>query len=285
MTSLAYTRNYVTQAHLRAAYESLGHTSHDRTWEATLLITPELYLRWACPVLAPAPEPYPETESDPDIEPAGWDTFDAPLVDWYVIAEAGELDWPPLRPEEEIWPALLAEHPVPTGEHAEKQARMRGKSIEEMHRDHLRRQYLSDAHIVGGKRHKGDVNFSPLVRDWSVTARELADFIDTHRPPKLSSEQRVMAQGARRAQLIAELDNTTASLGHLMRNAARDQGPKLRRGFKADMVRWTGVTRPTVDAWLNSGGCCEGTVPDENGTPHPGHTHTPDEAKAGEQPA
>ncbi|WP_329317288.1 hypothetical protein OG723_44625 (plasmid) [Streptomyces sp. NBC_01278] len=105
-------------------------------------------------------------------------------------------------------------------------------------------------------------------------ARELVTFIDSHRPPKLTAEQRVMSQGVRLSQLEAELENTKASLARLMRNAARDQGERPRRGFKSDLSRWAGVSRPTVDAWLNDGECCEGAVPDEDDTVHQGHTHT-----------
>jgi hypothetical protein len=260
MTVVGYTRNYVTQEHLARAYRRLGHTSTAPAWSATLLIDIGLTMHWACRVLHP-----PEMREE---YPSGHT--------WHVIAEAGELDWPPLRPEAEIWPALLAKHPVPTGELAERQARFMGKSIEETHRDHLRTHYLSDAHIGRSKRNASDVNFDPLVRDWDVTARELADFLDTHRPPKLTAEQRVMEQGVHRAQLLAELASTDASLSRLMRNAARDQGDRTRRGFKSDMHRWAGVSRPTVDAWLSDAGCCEGSVPDEDGALDPGHTHTAD---------
>ncbi|MET9776096.1 hypothetical protein ABZ023_17880 [Streptomyces sp. NPDC006367] len=255
MTEIEYTANYVTQVELRRAYDRLGHTSTAPAWSAVLLIRPTLTMAWACPVLA-SPE---EREERPS------------LSDWHVIAEAGELDWPPLKPEEEIWPALLAKHPVPTGEEAERSAAMWGQSVEEMHRDHLRRHYLSDAHIGGMKRNKTDVNFDPVVRDWDVTARELAEFIDTHRPPRLTTEQRVMAQGVRLARLEAQVEIAKVSLARLMRNAARDQGEKLRHGFKADMVAWSGKSRPTVDAWLADSGCCEGAVPDEDGVSLPDH--------------
>ncbi|MDI3101992.1 hypothetical protein QJ054_33700 [Streptomyces sp. AN-3] len=249
MTAIAYTANYVTQLQLRRAYERLGHTSTAPEWSATLLIRDTLTMAWACPVLAP---------------PAELEEYPARHY-WHVIAEAGELDWPPLKPESEIWPALLNKEPVPSGEQAERAAAMWGKTVEEAHRDALRRHYLSDAHIGGMKRNKTDVNFDPLVRDWDVTARELAAFIDTHRPPKLTTEQRVMVQGVRLAQLEAQVESTKDSLGRLMRNAARDQGEKLRRGFKTDMSAWSGKSRPTVDAWLADGGCCEGAVPEEDG--------------------
>jgi hypothetical protein len=258
VTRIEYTRNYVTQVELSRAYQRLGHTSTAPAWSAVLLIDIGLTMSWACPVLHP-----PEVREQ---YPAGHE--------WHVIAEAGELDWPPLRPEEEIWSALLKRQPVPTGDLAQRQARFLGKTVEEMHRDHLRQHFLSDSHIGGMKRNPTDVNFDPLVRDWDVTARELADFIDSHRPPKLTAEQRVMAQGVRLAELEAAVASTKASLGHLMRNAARDQGERPRRGFKSDMSRWGGVSRPTVDAWLSDGGCCEGAVPDEDGTTHPSHTHT-----------
>lgn len=249
MTEIRYTSNYVTQSELRRAYDRLGHTSPERAWTATLLIDDGLRMSWACPVLTdPAPEP----------EDVGVRHL------WHVIAAAGELDWPPLRPETEIWPALLARYPVPTGEQAEEQARFMGKSVEQLHMDRLRAHFLSDAHIGPTKRNRRDVSFDPLVRDWDATARQLAEFIDAHRPPKLTAEQRVMAQGVRRAELEAELANTTASLGRLMRNAARDQGERPRRGFKADLARWGGVSRPTVDAWLANSGCCEGAVPDDD---------------------
>ncbi|GGR54405.1 hypothetical protein GCM10015536_69740 [Streptomyces griseomycini] len=246
MTEIAYTANYVTQEQLQRAYARLGHTSPTPKWAATLLIRPSLTMAWACPVLASD-----RTEEHPA------------LYDWHVIAEAGELDWPPLRPEEDIWPALLAKDPLPTGERAERQAAMLGQTVEEMHHAALRRHYLSDAHIGGMKRNKTDVNFDPVVRDWDVTARELAQFLDTHRPPKLTAEQRVMVQGVRLAELEAQVADAKDSLGQLMRNAAREQGERLRRGFKADMTAWSGKSRPTVDAWLADAGCCEGPVPDE----------------------
>ncbi|MCG8971846.1 hypothetical protein [Streptomyces sp. CL12-4] len=258
MPLIEYTANYVTQAELRRAYERLGHTSTVPAWSATLLIRPSLTMAWACPVLA-SPE---EREESPA------------RYDWHVIAEAGELDWPPLKPEDEIWPALLEKEPVPTGDLAERQAAMWGKTVEEFHRDALRRHYLGDAHIGGMKRNKIDINFDPIVRDWDATARELAAFVDAHRPPKLTAEQRVMVQGVRLAQLEAQVESTKDSLGRLMRNAARDQGEKLRRGFKADMAAWSGKSRPTVDAWLSDGGCCEGSVPDEDGAPVQDHAPT-----------
>jgi hypothetical protein len=258
MTEIRFATAYVTQEHLRRAYERLGHTSKTPTWSATLLIDLSLCLSWACPVLVE-----PETDEYPAV------------YGWHVIAEAGELDWPPLKPESEIWPALLEKEPVPTGERAEREAQVWGHgSVEEWHREKLRLHYLSNAHIGGSKRNAMDVNFDPIVRDWDASARELAAFVDSHRPPKLTTEQRVMTQGVRRAQLIAELASTEASLSRLMRNAARDQDERPRRGFKADLSRWSGVSRPTVDAWLKDGGCCEGAVPDEDGTTHPGHTHT-----------
>ncbi|MEI5525549.1 hypothetical protein WB401_13390 [Streptomyces brasiliscabiei] len=252
MTAIEYTRNHVTQKELARAYQRLGHTSTAPDWAATLLIDVGLTMSWACPVLHP-----------PELR-----TEHSNGHSWHVIAEAGELDWPPLRPESEIWPKLLAKDPVPTGEWAEKQARFLGKSIEQMHHDRLRAHYLSSAHIPGpggnstaSKRNPTDVNFDPIVRDWDATARELAHFLDTHRPPKLTAEQRVMAQGVHLAELEAAVANTKASLGRLMRNAAGDQGDRARRGFKSDMSRWGGVSRPTVDAWLSDDG--EGDVPDE----------------------
>jgi hypothetical protein len=265
MTAIAYTANYETQVKLRRAYARLGHTSTTPAWSATLLIRDSLTMAWACPVLA-APELREEN-------PASYD--------WHVIAEAGELDWPPLRPEEEIWPTLLAKEPVPTGEQAERDAAFLGKTVEEMHRDALRRHYLSDAHLMGLKCNKADVNFDPIVRDWGATARELAAFIDANRPPKLTDEQRVMVQGVRLAQLEAEVTSTKASLSRLMRNSARAQEGKLRRGFKSDMARWSGASRPTVDAWLADGGCCEGAVPEEDGTLRSGHSHHLDVERTG----
>lgn len=255
MTEIAYTRNYVTQEQLRRAYARLDHTSRAPEWSATLLIDEGLDLWWACPVL----EPTIEFDGEPSVRST-----------WHIIAKAGELDWPPLKPEDEVWPALLAKEPVPTGERAERAAKMMGhSSVEDWHRDVLRQHYFGDAHIGGMKRNPTDVNFDPVARDWDATARELAAFIDTHRPPKLTSEQRVMVKGVEKAELEARLASVKVSLGHLMRNAARDQGPRLRHGFKSDMARWGDVTRPTVDAWLADGGCCEGAVPGENG-----HTHT-----------
>ncbi|MFB7896054.1 hypothetical protein ACFC1B_06965 [Streptomyces xiamenensis] len=251
MTRVEYTRNYVTQRELARAYERLGHRPTTEAWTATLLIDDVLTMRWVCPVLHPQElsEEYPAGHT------------------WHLIAEAGELDWPPLRPEEEIWPALLERNPPPTGEQAERNARMLGRSVEEMHREQLRQHYLGSAHIVGAKRNQTDVNFDPLVRDWDVTARELAAFLDTHRPPKLTAQQRVMVQGVHLAELEAVVASTKASLARLMRNAAREQGHPLPRGFKRDMAEWGGRSRPTVDAWLAEGGGCEGAVPDEDGTP------------------
>ncbi|HEY2096298.1 MAG TPA: hypothetical protein VGH72_07540 [Pseudonocardia sp.] len=262
MTRVEYTRSYVTQVELARAYRRLGRPDCPApAWSAVLLIDVGLTMRWACPVLHPpvVQETYPSGH------------------DWHVIAEAGELDWPPLRPEAEIWPALLEREPIPTGDYAEKQAQFLGVSVEQMHRANLRRHYLGDAHIRGMKRNWRDVNFDPLVRDWDATARDLAAFIDEHRPPKLTTEQRVMAQGVRLVQLEAEVSDTKASLGRLMRNAARDQGGRPRRGFKSDLSRWGGVSRPTVDGWLANGGGCEGAVPDEDGTTtHPEHTPATD---------
>ncbi|MBF6333585.1 hypothetical protein [Nocardia transvalensis] len=262
MTEVVFTANYVTQVELAKAYRRLGHTCPTPAWSATLLISKGLSMAWGCPVLPPEElrdEEYPARH------------------DWYVIADAGELDWPPLKPEEQIWPALLEKHPVPTGKQAEFAARAMGKaSVEEAHREQLRHHYLGNAYIGGAKRNPTDVNFDPIVRDWDATARALADFLDAHRPPKLTSEQRVMAQGVRLAQLEAAVAATKMSLGHLMRNAAREtrvSGDKLRRGFKSDMSRWGGVSRPTVDAWLAAGGCCEGAVPGSDTTES---RHTPD---------
>lgn len=262
MTRIEFTGNYVTQAELSRAYRSLEHTPPvPSRWSAALLISRGLGMRWVCPVLHP-----PELREE---HSAGHT--------WHVIAEAGELDWPPLRPESEIWPALLERDPVPTGDLAECQARFLSKNVEEMHRDNLRRHFLGDAHIGGMKRNPSDVNFDPAVRDWDATARELAAFLDDHRPPKLTTEQRVMEQGVRLAELKAEVASTKASLGRLMRNAKRDQGNQAgRSGFKNDMAHWGGVTRPTVDAWLSDSDCCEGAVPDEDGTTHTSHTHTCD---------
>ncbi|MGW8558148.1 hypothetical protein [Streptomyces tubercidicus] len=257
MTEIAYTRNYVTQEHLGRAYRRLGHTSTAPMWSATLLIRPGLTMAWACRLL--------EDEELREDSPA--------RHGWHVIAEAGELDWPPLRDEAEIWPALLAKHPVPSGPQAERQAEMYGESIEEMHRSQLRRHYLGDAHIGKIKRNPIDINFDPIVRDWDASARELAAFIDAHRPPKLTADQRVMEQGVRLVELEAAVENTKIGLARLMRNARRDQGDEPRRGYKAKLQRWSGRSRPTVDAWLADGGCCEGAVLDDDGTPL-GHTHT-----------
>ncbi|MEW2068428.1 hypothetical protein [Streptomyces sp. NPDC007346] len=234
---IEYSRRHETQVQLARAYQRLGHTPKVYARSAILLIDPDLTLLWACRVLKPA-----EVREE---DPAAYG--------WHVIAEAGELDWPPLRPEDEIWPALLARHPIPTGDTAEHQARMLGKGIEEMHRDALRYRYLGTAHIGRIKRNSTDINFSPLVRDWDATARELAEFIDTHRPPRLTTEQRVMAQGVHLAQLEAAVTATKAGLSSLVSNASREQGAKPRWGFKADMHRWSGVSRPTVDAWLTGG--------------------------------
>lgn len=250
MTRVEYTHQYVTQVELAKAFQRLGPpVAPVPDWSAILLIGISLTMSWACPVLEPPEvrEEYPAAHG------------------WHVIAEAGELDWPPLRPEEEIWPALLAREPIPTGVDAEQQARLLGVSIEQMHRDNLRRHYLGDAHIGGMKRNPSDINFDALVRDWDATARELAAFLRSHHPPKLTAEQRVMAQGVRLAQLEAEVTNTKNSLAHLMRNAERQQGEHTRRGFRSDLARWGGVSRPTVGSWLSDGGG-EGSAPSSAGT-------------------
>ncbi|RZF02889.1 hypothetical protein [Streptomyces albidoflavus] len=234
MTEIAYTATYVTQVELGRAYQQLGHSSSTRPWSATLLIGHELTMSWACRVLD-------RNASEED---------GTTRHTWHVIAEAGELDWPPLRPEPEIWPALLEREPVPTGERAEREAQLLGTSVEAMHRDRLRQHYLGPAHLSGLKRNATDVNFSPLVRDWAATARELASFIDSHRPPRLTVEQRVMEQGVRLAQLEAAAENAKASLARLLRNANHAQGEQPRHGFKSDLMRWAGKSRPTVDAWL-----------------------------------
>ncbi|WP_158933567.1 hypothetical protein [Streptomyces sp. NRRL S-1868] len=253
MTTIRYTGNYETQDQLRRAYERLGHTPPPApAWSATLVIDHNLCMSWACPKLL-------AEEFRLEDRPAGYE--------WHVIAQAGELDWPPLRPEEEIWPALLEQHPVPTGERTEEQSRMYGGgNVEDWHYKRLRDIYFGDAHIRGRKRNASDVNFSPLVRDWDATARELADFLNTHRPPKLTTEQRVMAQGVHLAELQVQVEHTKTSLGRLMRNAARAQRQpdgRLPHGFQSNMSRWGGMARTTVVAWLADGGHCEGAVPDE----------------------
>ncbi|MEV5204385.1 hypothetical protein [Streptomyces sp. NPDC053720] len=234
MTEIAYPAQYVTQDQLGRAYHRLGHTSPTNRWSATLLIDEDLRMYWACPVVAA-----PATDEDPA------------RYDWQVIADAGELDWPPLRDEEEIWPALLAKHPVPTGHQAEAQARLTGKTVEEWHRESLRRTYLCDAHIGTTKRNPTDINFSPLVRDWDATARELAAFLDTHPAPKLTTTQRIKAQGVHRARLLDELSSTNMSLARLMRNVVKNPSNLEEKPRKLDLARWAGVTRPTVDSWLN----------------------------------
>ncbi|MFD8340581.1 hypothetical protein ACFV42_49600 [Streptomyces solisilvae] len=259
MTHIAFNGGYVTQEQLSCAWRRLGHRSAPvPQWSATLLINKGLEMFWACRVLEP-----PEVREE---YPARYE--------WHVIARAGELDWPPLKPESEIWPALLEQQPVPTGDLAERQARMLGKTVVQMHRDTLRQHFLSDAHIGGLKRNPTDVNFSPIVRDWDATARDLAAFIDANRPPKLTAEQRVMEQGVRLAELEAAVETTKASLAHLMRNAAREQGDNPRYRFKADLVRWSGKTAPTVKGWLSGGSYCEGSFSDEDGIRYgTGHGH------------
>ncbi|MFD6243355.1 hypothetical protein ACFWFV_28315 [Streptomyces diastaticus] len=241
MTDVAYTAAYVTQVELGRAYQRLGHTSPARPWRATLLINPELVMAWACRVLDRT-----STGEDPA------------RYTWHVIADAGELDWPPLRPEGEVWPALLAKEPVPTGDRAEQEAQWLGTTVEEMHRARLRDHYLGDAHSIGLKRRPADINFDPLVRDWDATARELAHYLDTHQPPRLTVDQRIMEQGARLAKLEAETESAKRGLARLVRNARDAQGEQLRRGFKADLARWSGRTRPTIDAWLTD------TTPDQD---------------------
>uniref|UniRef100_UPI003F4991B1 hypothetical protein n=1 Tax=Amycolatopsis sp. CA-096443 TaxID=3239919 RepID=UPI003F4991B1 len=245
MTVVEYTcGHYVTQEQLRRAYQRLGRPERPApAWSAVLLIGLELRMQWACPVL---------------------ETPKARSHSWNVIAEAGELDYPPLRPEPEIWPALLERHPQPTGDTAEKQARFLGMTVEQWHRDALRRRFLTpaDAQVRGVKLNPGDINFDPLVRDWDATARQLAAFLDEHRPPRLTAEQRVMAQGVRLAQIENQRADARTSLARLMRNAEREQpDPRPRKGFKTDLARWGGVSRPTVNAWL------AGADPDDPGMP------------------
>lgn len=243
MTVVAYlTPNYITSTELDRAYRLLEHPTTTPTWSATLLITRDLVMHWACPVRIDDESP------EDDLYSRGASHA------WHIIAGAGELDWPPLRDEDDIWPALRQRHPLPTGELAEQQAKTTGHTTEEMWRNQMRHHYLSASHVVIGgrpcKRNPNDVNFDPIVRDWMVTARELVDFIDSHPAPKLTAEQRVMTQGARLAAQEASASATKTSLAHLMRNAAAEQGPQPRRGFKSDLARWAGVSRPTVDAWL-----------------------------------
>ena len=95
MTSVVYTKNYITQEQLRRAYAQLDHTPPpDNRWEATLLITPTLEMDWACRCLIEWGEE--DHEGRPVADPG-----------WHVISRAGELDWPPLRPHEEMWDAML----------------------------------------------------------------------------------------------------------------------------------------------------------------------------------
>lgn len=256
MTVVHFTANYVTQQELRAAYTALGHSTafSAHEYDATLLIDANLTLRWACPKVTGPP------------------LMDMPDVGWHVIAEAGALDWPPLRPEDECWRNLLAKYPVPTGERAQEQARMYGTSVEQLHFDQLRHHYLSPAHRNGMAVNKTDVNFSPLVRDWSVTARALADFLDTHRPPRLTAEQRVIYQGAHLVELENQIERTKERLARLVRNAAHEQrtgNGRLRHGFKSDVAGWTRRSRVTIDNWLSQGGPSEHAIHDENGNAFP----------------
>ncbi|MFD3908831.1 hypothetical protein ACFXOL_21035 [Streptomyces californicus] len=250
---IAFTEQYRTQQELDIAYRRLNHQAKPApTWGATLLIHLDLSLSWGCHLIDP-------------LTPAD----ERPRIGWHIIAGAGELAYPPLRPEEDIWPALLAQHPVPTTDAAAREAEFRGCTVEEMHREKLRYLYLGSATIGTGsglKRNPTDVNFDPIVRDWDVTARELAEFLDTHKPPKLTAEQRVMAQGAELVRLEEAVRDTRTSLAHLMRNARRAQGPKPRHGFKADLARWTARSRPTVDAWLADSDAGDSGTPDED--PH-----------------
>lgn len=248
MTYIEWKNGYRTIKELKRAYERLHHRVNTNDNSARLLVDQNLNLWWCCRTLSPV----------------------TAHGDWHIIAKAGELDWPPLRPEEEIWPALLDRHPVPDDEQSQRVARMFGKTVEQLHREQLRSHYLSPSHIGDMKRNPTDVNFDPIVRDWQLTAREFAEFLDTHRPPKLTAEQRVMEAGYRRSQLMAALASTEQGLARLMRNAAReatdpDTG-KLRRGLKSDLARWTNLSRPTIDEWLADTDWGEPTVPDDDRT-------------------
>lgn len=241
MTRIAYKSNYRSLVELRRAYERLGLSQTTDAREATLLIDEGLNLRWACRTLDGSYE----------------------YGEWHIIAHAGELDYPPLRPEEEIWAALLERHPVPDDEHTRHTAQLLGKTVEELHREELQAHYLSPTHDRGLKTNWRLVCWDPIVRDWDVAAQQLADFVRTHKPPRLTPEQRVMEAGWRRVQLLRQLDAAEESLGRLMRNAARaatDSTGRIRRGLKSDLARWTGLSRPTVDEWLASGGCCDDPV-------------------------
>src|SRR5690606_7430256 len=106
MTRIAYKSSYRSLVELRRAYERLGLSQTTDAREATLLIDEGLSLRWACRTLDSSYE----------------------YGEWHIIADAGELDYPPLRPEEEIWAALLERHPVPDDEHTRHTAQLLGLS-------------------------------------------------------------------------------------------------------------------------------------------------------------
>lgn len=253
MTMIAYTARYRSQVELERAYRALGHTSETPAWSATLLIDYGLTMEWAAPML---------------LEPSPLDHGRRP-VGWHRIAHAGELPYPPLRPEEEMWAGLLEKHPVPEDERSRVHAAAWEQSVEEWHRDQLRSRYnIGEAHIGGSKRNPTDVGFDPIIRDWAVTARALAGFVDAHKPPKLTAEQRVMAQGVKLMRLEEEAEKTRDSLARLMRNAARDaidpEAGKYPHGFKSRLSRWSGQSRPTVDAWLAAASHCELPVPDND---------------------
>lgn len=247
MTRIQYTKNFVTQQELARAYRDLGHSSGAHNpYDAYLLIDTALKMRWACDYAVPHDQE--KEEEEEELAP--------PCQARHIIAYAGELPWPHLRPDEECWANLLAQHPSPTGQKWEQQAQMWGGTVEGLHRDHLRRTYLTHPDIGGmKKRNPTDVNFSPLVRDWETVAQALADFLDHHRPPKLTWEQRIMRDGL--DLQIAKYDVQLLEgrvKGRVVREAARQRAEdgKLRRGFKSDVERWTGKSRTTLDTWYES---------------------------------
>ena len=239
MTSVVYTKNYITQEQLRRAYAQLDHTPPpDNRWEATLRITPTLEMDWACRCLIEWGEE--DHEGRPVADPG-----------WHVISRAGELDWPPLRPHEEMWDAMLRRYPIPTGEEAQRHADIMGTSPEEERRRKFLALTLQDSY-ARGQRNPRLVDFDPVLRDWSVTARQLADFLDTHKPPKLTAEQRVMQQGAVAEELQRQADQAREGLPQLVKNAYDEQGNAPRKFFMADMARWAGTSRPTAYKWIQS---------------------------------
>lgn len=89
--------------------------------------------------------------------------------------------------------------------------------------------------------------------DWKAYAQKVKGLYDLSKPPKLTAGERVISAAYRRQKAVDELNNATASAGALMRNAEeanKAEGAK-KHGTKSGWARMFGVSRPTVDSWMN----------------------------------